>query len=1108
MRDTANWRRRVGRNLEPWQLGHIMGLADFLETELVLSLMHAIAPHWTAIDGWVLFTGHPFPDALGLELDDEQRIRLSRARFFLPNLRRQEWKDRLERYTAVPDDTRAFVLDRFDAVPSPRSDRSSTQRLEDIAELLATPTPFRTRELPLAGQGEYVFWAGERQHSVDIPAELAGAAPAPFTVDHELKGQGRPVVVSRSDLVECAAEMDAAERANLFLRRKNNWSARLARVELLVRAEANLPFEGGEDWTMTLDGLLHLVGMVGAGKSTVRDILTVHCVRRLGLRVGLIVPDVAESLAVVNTLTTLGVRAAPILGRSTRAKHLRRLHRRQYGPESPTLLHHRHPSFDHLSSACPLDALRGLERKRVLGIDEAPCTSLRPTEASPEGRFDRDRHGCPLWSACPRHHAWRELQAADVWTANPWSLVYTSIPEHQTEARVRVLEMMARHCDVIVCDEADRVQLQFDTTFAPAVVLYGRGRESWLDELTNHQIRELADAARSQLSDDLLDQWLAAVATINTAANLIFGLLLRGHRLRDWAGVEFFSAFTLHHRLLNDWFEEPEPGSEASPARERASRILNRFRDDPLMQQTGPDPDFGADPGEEAVFADMQRLTFELIAAGRSPSLRRRLTGIAADLSGDATPSEESVSHLEFTLLVATLHHRLNFLTWGWRAVEARLNLAGTSNPLQHNPPADYEPVVPESPIGNILGFQFLLDDLDRGPEGGSLKFFRCLGLGRALLRRLGAFCEADDRPSPHVILMSATSWAGTSTRYHLGVPVKAVLRPKREEVNRIAQSSFRKEPLYADDGKTPLRLSGTHPRDREAVLRQMLRRLAAPEPGTSESTSAFELELDELDADRRRILLLTGSYAEAEAAFAYLDSLPRWKGKTLRLVADDTEGDSTWGTLRRGDVAAFPERDAEILVAPMLAVERGHNIVVDGGRAAFGTVYFLARPHDPPDDINLSIHALNDWAQRFTDDGQLTVLARSSAGPDETGRRFRSMARQRWRHLVHRKLTWSTLDSEERVAFTWDQMVAVWQVIGRLVRGGVSARVVFVDAAFAPLEAAGTGTDTPKTSLLESMKAVLAAYFESDPATTEGDRYLVAELYRPLYEALDRIDR
>ncbi|WP_246111774.1 hypothetical protein [Streptomyces hawaiiensis] len=263
---------------------------------------------------------------------------------------------------------------------------------------------------------------------------------------------------------------------------------------------------------------------------------------------------------------------------------------------------------------------------------------------------------------------------------------------------------------------------------------------------------------------------------------------------------------------------------------------------------------------------------------------------------------------------------------------------------------------------------------------------------------------------------------------------------------------------------------------------------------------------------------MLVGSYDEARRAAEYLNQIPEWNGRVTRLVSDDADSDTAWTrlpenaaarTLPRGDVKAFPAVGGDILVAPLLAVERGHNIVLRGGKAAIGTVYFLARPHPRPDDISLAIQSINDWAVRQLRDpgGPFRQNALAAATPDQAAVAFRSRARRQWNRFLTRRLAWSSLRDEEKAAFTWDQLVVMWQVIGRLVRGGVPARVVFVDAAFSPREAGFQDTDTPDTSLLASMREVLAPYFEDgnaaerDPAPI--DKSLVRELYEPLYRAL-----
>jgi hypothetical protein len=145
-------------------------------------------------------------------------------------------------------------------------------------------------------------------------------------------------------------------------------------------------------------------------------------------------------------------------------------------------------------------------------------------------------------------------------------------------------------------------------------------------------------------------------------------------------------------------------------------------------------------------------------------------------------------------------------------------------------------------------------------------------------------------------------------------------------------------------------------------------------------------------------------------------------------------------------------------------------------------------------------------WAVRAARDGTLARLVSQQGSLDAAGSAFRHQARGLWRHLLTRRIARSSLPRREQVSFTWDQLVVMWQVIGRLVRGGVPARVAFEDAAFAPREASLTGADTPSTSLLTSMNDVLSPYFDAGSGVPAADREIVGMLYEPFYQALDRM--
>lgn len=253
---------------------------------------------------------------------------------------------------------------------------------------------------------------------------------------------------------------------------------------------------------------------------------------------------------------------------------------------------------------------------------------------------------------------------------------------------------------------------------------------------------------------------------------------------------------------------------------------------------------------------------------------------------------------------------------------------------------------------------------------------------------------------------------------------------------------------------------------------------------------------------------MLVGSYEEARIAHACLIQVREdWRGRILHLVPDDEEFESTWGGqthLRRGEVANLARTGADILIAPLLAIERGHNVLNEDNVAAIGAAYFLVRPHPRPDDINYAIHSVNRWAMDRAASGGIAV------GPlEDRGRHFRDSAYHRWMGLLKLPMIYGTLPERERDALTWSALVGIWQVIGRLVRGGQPATVYFCDAAFAK-RAASTETvvDDASSSLLFGMRQVLAPYFDECPRNpvSQTDRELVKVLYGPFYLGLTRM--
>ncbi|MFC6885577.1 MULTISPECIES: hypothetical protein [Actinomadura] len=1209
--------------------------------ELGLYLLARVDENLKPIDGWTLFGGYPFgrtrrfgKDPAGSEID----VMLRAGRYHLePMHRRAVWEAALRNYLRrLPARHRLFDFpNSLDSPATWEKPSLATARTGVYDHLLSTDAPFAESAMKLAEAGDHYF-QGRRSgvQGVTIPEGLPDAGERGmnlhFRTDRTHFDQPVEALERTASLM---AELDQEDLPGEYERKTDDWDRRFQSMELFVRRDESEEFQNADN-NLVIDGVLNMIGIPGVGKSTLRDILTAHAVAELEQHVVIVVGDVAEALRTVQRFNRLraaaeqhegdprfagftSLRAAPLIGTTTREQHLRRLHRRvsrRY--PLPTFQHD--PAFAFLSTACPLSALRGAEADVPIPYAEAPCTRLKPARTAPDAVPDTDRpafstrspsRGCPLWSFCPRHDIERALRDATIWVTTPESLATTSLPPHMNRERLRYLELACRRSDLIIVDEADQVQIRLDRVFAPTATLYKPGTDSWLDELDRHNVAELAREGRIQLSDSLVERWTLALDTVSTSANRIYAMLVKDGQLREWVGTDFFSPWTLQQELVGRWpatrrpeREEADSDKQRPPRRRRKERttqrresarllrlldahpdqpqevrnkrreyvqaILDAFRDDPLGDHDDGDPGDASPVSETRRLSDLAR---RLILNGpENPGVEREVRTALQSLSGLLAPSadgdeatgsgrtsrsrapkkagdsdegastqdlveefEREQQRFAFTLLLSVMHDRLNVLTSLWGRVEAALRLDPATNELYHGTPPDYAPVVPESPMGNVLAFQFAADRRAAYAHTGELRFVRCHGVGRELLRAIPSLHSVEGSRGPNVLLMSGTSWAGMSTRYHLAEPVRAVLQaaPRRERNDRSSPDSG---PLITmienyvhdldeDTGQVrPLRLSGSGDR-RTEMVRKMVRRLADPKPDGGEAPLLREFHhLREHRSDRAHLLLLTGSYDQARVAAQTLHSYSFWKGQVCVLIPDDMDADIPLGddvdtvpTLRRGDVASLRETPYTVLVAPLMAVERGHNILNSLDEAFFGSVFFLVRPFPAPSDLGVLIHSLNDWTVRSVRIGNgFEKVVRESVSLDAAGLEWRHQARRHLHWLANRELTWSNLTPADRERLTWDLLVVIWQVIGRLTRGGVDARVHFVDAAFAPLRAEGKKNETSSSSLLVSMHDVLAYYFGHPTITplkpisdrlsaTPGNIHLAKALYRPLFNAL-----
>ena len=1089
MRDIQSWRKSIIRNISAhWPEGEaFLTVKEMADVELGLCLLQNLAPGESVSALWVLISGYTFPFSSSSEWTVKQRRMLGNASHLLPSFHGPSlWKRTIDQYRMMPEHLRGYAVAE-DGTFTCKPVSVCPERFDIYTAALCNPVLHQQKQIKWAGAGDYQFPKRGRLDGVRIPDDLVFAPPT----GHSFTGRShkKPVSVKWVELEQTACQMDSIEVEKAIPEgNKGHWEKRLRRVRLELwdtQATCLKPTD-----TLTIDGLFHLIGMVSSGKSTLMDVLAVWAANH-DLHVTIVVSDVISVLNRAQQFHNLGQSVAPILGAYNRGRHIERLHNVLASEEPSQRLVAEHEGFRWLSTACPLDGLKGCERPLELG--EQPCMTLTPHQTDEESdQKTASEQTCPLYGPCPFHQAQKDLVNASIWIATPASLVYTRVAAQLNPERVHSAEMVYRRSDLLIVDEADQVQMQLDSIFNPNQTLVSRGQSAWLGQLQQHVASKMNREGCGPLGSSGVGDWCNSNDIVQTVQNRIYDLLLNCPSLQAWVEKEsYFTDLTLFYRLSQKLTD--------------ADTMLDSFEvylRDPL--------------GEKNDHELHQLVQLAIIKNARVQGLLREWIEKNTVDGVELTPQElaRTVEQLEFALLVAVLQNRIHYLIQHWRKVELPLDLEDAGSLLFHRPPEEYRAVLPEPPMGQVLAFQYL-HTAGEADKPGDLRFFRCAGVGRWLLLHFHELWQSDGVMGPHVLLLSGTSWAGTSPSCHIQAPVNGVLHSPDKEIAAINDSRFRFLPFVSDDTGKPIMVSGKQGNDRAYALQSLLKELA--QRNGFGNPGYLEQERDSLPPDRQRLLLLVGSYEEAKAAANFLTNLrPEWKGQVRYLTPDDSSFNSDWrggddDQLQRGLVYQFASTGAWILVAPLLAVERGHNILTENKeRAAIGAAYFLIRPHSRPDDINYAVYSINKWAvDRSTNSDWLKAVCKS-ATPDLTsaGDAFRSQAHLRWRQLLQMPMRYSTMADNERDAVTWSHLVTIWQVIGRLVRGGSPAHVYFCDAAFATNSASSAEEgDRASTSLLVGMKQVLRPYFglQSDKVCPESA--LVRTLYGPLYKALETME-
>lgn len=995
-----------------------MPLSRFAAIEAVLYLLSLTAPDADPTKAYLLFTQYQL---IGTTQCSDIEHTLQQARSKLGYYRSQKyWQDDLREYRKKRyDAVRAFSIQQVDEkrsfskaigpYPYPYEERAKEwvrfwpERVEDLkAPTYAESGTYRYM---------YSFESGDSE-TVRVKLNCAGVDTASsMPVEKNCRP---PITISIKELLSTAEKMaEICPGDPCFTILKTN---------ILKEVNGSTVQPCSE---LTIREVVNMVGMVGAGKSTLIKVLS-FWFHQHGLRMAVVVDTVAETLSLQKYLSSLGVAASPLIGRSERMKYINQVSQ----PDEICLS----ASYSqYLTPACLIDGMDE-QHDAAIVFGKEPCYSLKK---------GNQHYLCPYFEQCSGTKMLRDCYTASVVVTTVAGFAASRVGT----ARETFLELAMRDFDLVVFDESDRVQKTLDHFFMPETSF-------------NNYIRECAEdcSAYMKLSSKHREENLAAQRydEMQRQSVTVLSCIVKSlhHELGAWRKITYgdpFSALT----LLDDLYQTETEFKIPHAVYQAIYNLIDMQDEERIRQSTlWAVLDSSCKSTDEFFFDRMYQLW---------------LTELGETFPRPEKNKARKIQDARIKLILRLIYFD-HFIRGLSDAYEASHETSYGQNELfgfLQTRFRQQQHFLPSALCGNLFGLK-KTDEED-------IILFRQFAFGRSLMKDL-PYLRTDqhgNRAGPHVILLSGSSWAEGSYEYHVNRPVNYILEADAEkrvflEKTRFFESGFLE------------RISGAGDDQRVAQLR-------------AATQKAVDLIISEYKRKAGKILLVVNSYAQALEVQQTLETALRkanCSARTCRMIADAINAPSGEDTVRRGEVSRFAQLNADILIAPAMAIERGHNIVDEYGHSALSAVFFMVRPMAVPDDIQQKSSKLNGLVESHCKrEPQESLFAYNA--------RIRQFAARQWNKMSKTKAFGiAELSEDERKDVVATLFVLILQIFGRLARVTDVSRptphVYFIDGAF---------RRRPEKAEDFDCLSELGQYLE-ELMTQKGSAEIAKTLYAPFYQA------
>jgi len=899
-----------------------------------------------------------------------------------------------------------------------------------------------------------------------------------------------------------------------------NWKEEAKKIEVLNK-EGFSPY-------LDVTKPIHFLGGMGQGKSTFVELELERMLRVVGgVRVGIITKTTEETIDQYILLRMKGYKVGLIIGSNSEKEHLKNFLGRV--KENKDLMKYEKYAeiiFELtglMGGNCLMKTL-SFPREIMDKEEKNPCFDIsieNPKEEQEfvdlENEFDDSENvedekegkkrnfvkvSCPFYKTCGVHDRDLGLLKSEIWIGTMQAILKSRTSKFVDPYTRTYFELMSDYCDAIIGDEADLLQnVSDDQTLDEELILAEDGGDIFGDirKDYNEIIKRVGQKLRKETA---LNKLLDLIGEGERVVRRLYEEIMRhsGFYKRNYKGRTFNSRIMLRkmfyhlasigdldQSVIDEWLETHY--AQSMHGSEENFSVKNLYTI-PFREITGgfdEDIDVVSDLSQEV--RRQRKLEAHLKVWSESLGINIPLDALQ-DQNIVVGNADEFLNDKEIILTTFYTHLALYLTEYYYFLLKTRLTYIamiyeaypiGKSSSMRFKFRGEAKLSLNNKAVNFYLKYN---SKKKQKIDVVELSIVENKGIGRTAIFDYNYLNYKEQEETSTLILLSATSNAPDSTHYNIEVEQEYLLKNVTSTRPEITQTIL----------DSDIVVSGSND-----ILENM-------KEINFKYKDLIDEELGNWSESERKVLIVVNSYEQAyEVAKNLAVIMPHNKigyyGKKGKAFYRTVDRDNLTGIFSKQKLAKIENEEIDVLVVPLLSMNRGYNILKEkGGKkySYFGSVFFYIRPLLNI-ELTEAVKIINANSKRYYNELEDLVNG-------EAWRYIQKRAELDLGELIKSRDSWTNiLKTKDPVfikAIGWYTFINAFQMMGRLQRGdNPSYRVFYADIKFLTNSIKINKKTDKDNEWLE--KGMLEVWFECLEEAKRRNPLYFEDLYAPFYDSL-----